>query len=154
MIVSTSELGDILGLTPRRIQDLEKEDVIAKLARNQWDLKECVEKYIDYKISNAGGTYGLTEARAQKEFADAELKKLILAEKRGEVIPLFKLEKELSDIAATLSNKLYNLPERLKISVNLSGEVESKLNYEIEEILRELKMPETYTAGAAKKKNK
>ncbi|QKF60912.1 hypothetical protein [Campylobacter curvus] len=59
----------------------------------------------------------------------------------------------LLDIAATLLNRLYNLPERLKVSINLSDEVEGKLNYEIEEILRELKMPETYTADTTKKKN-
>nr|DAK15215.1 MAG TPA: Protein of unknown function (DUF1441) [Caudoviricetes sp.] len=151
MTVSTNELSDILSITARRIQDLEKEGVLSKSERNKWDVKECVEKYIDYKISNATSTYGLTEARAQKEFADAELKKLILAERRGEVIPIEKLEKELGDIAVTLSNKLYSLPQRLKMSVNLSDETESALNIELANILKELKMPQTYTAGTTKK---
>lgn len=144
MIVTTSELGDILSLTARRIQDLENEGVFDKVERNQWDLKECVEKYLEYKIAGATSQYGLTEARAQKEFVEAEIKKLTLAEKKGEVIPIEKLGKELSDIASTLSNKLYNLPNRIKMNIEISDEVESRLIYELEEILRELKMPETY----------
>ena len=74
-----------------------------------------------------------------------------MAEKKGEVIPIEKLEKELSDIAVTLSNKLYSLPQRLKMSVNLSDETESALNIELTNILKELKMPQTYTAGTTKK---
>ncbi|AQW81292.1 hypothetical protein CPIN17260_0998 [Campylobacter pinnipediorum subsp. pinnipediorum] len=144
MIVTTNELGDILSLTSRRIQDLENEGVINKVARNKWDLRDCVDKYLDYKISNATSSYGLTEARAKKELADAELKELILAEKKGEVIRLDKLEKELSDIASTLSNKLYNLPNRLKLNIAISDEVEIHLIKELEEILKELKIPENY----------
>ena len=83
MDVTTKELSDILSLTQRRIQDLENEGVITKIGRNKWDLKECVQSYIEYKIANATSTYGLTEARAQKEFADVEIKKLILTEKRA-----------------------------------------------------------------------
>lgn len=144
MDVTTKELSDILSLTQRRIQDLENEGVITKIGRNKWDLKECVQSYIEYKIANATSTYGLTEARAQKEFADAEIKKLILAEKKGEVVPIFKLEKDLSDIASTLSNRLYNLPNKIKMRVNLSDETQSALNYEIEETLKEFKESKIY----------
>ena len=129
MDVTTKELSDILSLTQRRIQDLENEGVITKIGRNKWDLKECVQSYIEYKIANATSTYGLTEARAQKEFADAEIK---------------KLEKDLSDIASTLSNRLYNLPNKIKMRVNLSDETQSALNYEIEETLKELKESKIY----------
>ena len=54
-------------------------------------------------------------------------------------MPIFKLEKDLSDIASTLSNRLYNLPNKIKMRVNLSDETQSALNYEIEETLKELK---------------
>lgn len=51
MDVTTKELSDILSLTQRRIQDLENEGVITKIGRNKWDLKECVQSYIEYKIA-------------------------------------------------------------------------------------------------------
>ena len=69
---------------------MENEGVIAKIGRNKWDLKECVQSYIEYKIVNATSTYALTEARAQKEFADAEIKKLISAAQKGEVVTIFQ----------------------------------------------------------------
>ena len=40
MTVSTNELSDILSITARRIQDLEKEGVLSKSERNKWDVKE------------------------------------------------------------------------------------------------------------------
>ncbi|MFC2427671.1 MAG: hypothetical protein ACFNTA_01665 [Campylobacter sp.] len=47
MDVTTKELSDILSLTQRGIQDLENEGVITKIGRNKWDLKECVQSYIN-----------------------------------------------------------------------------------------------------------
>ena len=67
-----------------------------------------------------------------------------MAEKKGEVVPIFNLEKDLSDIASTLSNRLYNLPNKIKMRVNLSDETQSSINYEIEETLKELKESKIY----------
>ncbi|CUU72081.1 hypothetical protein [Campylobacter hyointestinalis] len=144
MIVSTNELADFLDLTPRRVQDLEVDGVFSKIARNQWDLKECFLKYLDYKVDSATSNLGLTEARAKKEFADAQLKELALAEKKEQVISIDKLQKELSDIAITLSNQLYNIPNRLKMNFELSDEVLAKLCELIEDTLTELKSSKTY----------
>lgn len=154
MIVSTNELADFLDLTPRRIQDLEVENVLAKVSRNEWDLKECFLKYLDYKVDSATSNLGLTEARAKKEFADAQLKELALAEKKEQVISLDKLQKELSDIAITLSNQLYNIPNRLKMSVNLSDEILTRLCELIEYTLTELKDTKTYKSLSEQPKPK
>ena len=67
-----------------------------------------------------------------------------MAEKKGEVVPIFKLEKDLRDIASTLSNRLYNLLNKIKMRVNLSDETQSSINYEIEETLKELKESKIY----------
>ncbi|WP_033915811.1 hypothetical protein [Campylobacter sputorum] len=144
MIVTTDELANLLNITPRRIQELEKDSIIDKIERNKWDATECIEKYINYKIDSATENFGLTEARAKKEKADADLKELVLKEKKGQVISLTKLEKELSDIAITLSNKLYSLPHKIKTSISLSEEIENELNRHIEEILYDLKNTKTY----------
>lgn len=154
MIISTNELADFLDLTPRRIQDLEVENVLAKVSRNEWDLKECFLKYLDYKVDSATSNLGLTEARAKKEFADAQLKELALAEKKEQVISLDKLQKELSDIAITLSNQLYNIPNRLKMSVNLSDEILTRLCELIEYTLTELKDTKTYKSLSEQPKPK
>lgn len=144
MIVSTQELADLLSITARRVQDLENENIIEKIERNKWDAPQCIEKYINYKIAAATENIGLTEARAKKEKADADLKELALKEKKGEMINIAKLERELENIAGTISNRLYSLPHRLKTNISLSDEVENALNNYIEEILNELKNSKIY----------
>lgn len=144
MQVSTKELSNALGLTDRRVQELEGEGVIKKLERNKWDLTACIDAYLDYKIKLATQSFELSEARAKKELADAELKELRLAKEKGEVIAIDRLEKDLSDIAAAVSNKLYSLPNKLKRSINLSDEVENAINNEVESILTELKDAKIY----------
>ena len=94
MQVSTKELSNALGLTDRRVQELESEGVIKKLERNKWDLTACIDAYLDYKIKLATQSFELSEARAKKELADAELKELRLAKEKGEVIALESLEKD------------------------------------------------------------
>ena len=144
MQVSTKELSNALGLTDRRVQELESEGVIKKLERNKWDLTACIDAYLDYKLKLATQSFELSEARAKKELADAELKELRLAKEKGEVIAIDRLEKDLSDIAAAVSNKLYSLPNKLKRSINLSDEVENAINNEVENILTELKDAKIY----------
>ncbi|ALV24565.1 hypothetical protein CIG2463D_0992 [Campylobacter iguaniorum] len=154
MTITTNELADFLDITPRRVQDLEVEGVFSKIARNEWDLKECFLKYLDYKIETATATFGLTEARAKKEFADAQLKELALAEKKEQVISIDKLQKELSDIAITLSNQLYNIPNRLKMDFELDSSVLNRLCELIEDTLTELKSSKTYKSHAEAPKQK
>lgn len=79
--------------------------MIAKIGRNKWDLKECVQSYIEYKIANATSTYGLTASDAEG-IADAEIKTDFGRKKwrSSADFQVFKLEKDLSDIASTLSN--------------------------------------------------
>ena len=144
MQVSTKELSNALGLTDRRVQELESEGIIKKLERNKWDLTACIDDYISYKVKLATQSFELSEARAKKELADAELKELRLAKEKGEVIAIDRLEKDLSDIAAAVSNKLYSLPNKLKRSINLSDEVENAINNEVENILTELKDAKIY----------
>ncbi|CAD7289565.1 hypothetical protein LMG7974_01642 [Campylobacter majalis] len=144
MIVTTKELSDALGLTERRIQELEKQEIIKKLERNKWDLTSCIDDYLNYKVKAATANFELSEARAKKELAEAELKELKLAKQKGEVIEIYRLQKDLGDIAATISNRLYSLPHRLNRAINLSDELNEAIIKEVESILIELKDAKIY----------
>ncbi|MBR2149476.1 MAG: hypothetical protein IJ965_08650 [Campylobacter sp.] len=144
MIVDTATVADFLNLTTRRVNELATQGVINQLARNQWDLKECVQKYRKYSIESNSSQYGLTEARAAKEQAEAELKKLLLAQKRGEVIEIYELEKALADIAATVSNRLNELANRVKRITPIDEVVYEAIANECEEIKIELKDAQIY----------
>ncbi|MGH1601698.1 hypothetical protein [Campylobacter majalis] len=144
MIVTTKELSNALGLTERRIQELENENIIKKIERNKWDLTSCIDDYLNYKVKAATANFELSQARAKKELADAELKELKLAKQKGEVIEIYRLQKDLSDIAATISNRLYSLPHRLNRAINLSDELNEAIIKEVESILIELKDAKIY----------
>ena len=50
MIVSTIELGELLGLTERHIYNLEKAGILSKEDKNKWDAAKNIQKYTMYKI--------------------------------------------------------------------------------------------------------
>ncbi|MGP1579412.1 MAG: hypothetical protein ACTTH5_00065 [Wolinella sp.] len=144
MSVTTKFLSDALGITARRVQELESMGVFNKEERNKWNLNACIEAYVDYKVKAATQNFELSEARAKKEIAEAELKELALAEKKGEMVSLTRLEKDLSDIAFTISNRLYLLPQKIKRSIAISDEVLRAIETEVEATLHELKDAKIY----------
>ncbi|MDO7253906.1 hypothetical protein [Helicobacter cappadocius] len=148
MIVSTKELGGLLGLTERHIYNLEKNEVLAKEDKNCWDAYKNIQSYITYKVSTQTNTTDSKEARTRKDIADAKLKEAMLAEKMDKLIPIEKVAKELEDIAIIVSNKLYSIPHNLKKRFKLEDGLEKLLEKEIENTLKELKDPDIYTQKA------
>ena len=128
MIVSTIELGELLGLTERHIYNLEKAGILSKEDKNKWDAAKNIQKYTMYKI----------DLEAQLSYK----------EKMEALIPLERIAKELEDIAIVVSNKLYALPHILKRRHKLSQKILDELEYQIQLILLELKDPHIYTQKA------
>lgn len=52
MIVTRTELADVLGITPAKISTLVSNSVFTSTARGKYDLKECVQKYIEYSVEH------------------------------------------------------------------------------------------------------
>lgn len=144
MHIKSKELARLLGLTERRIEQLTNDGVLTKLSRGIYDDATAIDAYITYKINKASETTDLTEARAKKEDKLAQIKDIELKKLKKEVISIDALEKELSDIASTLSNRLYNLSNRIKLKVEISKEQEDVINEQIEETLIELKDAKIY----------
>lgn len=148
MIVSTTELGELLGLTERHIYNLEKAGILNKIDKNQWDASKNIQSYTIYKIDLEAQSSDIGKVRIRKELAEAKLKELAYKEKIESLIPLEKISKELEDIAITISNKLYALPHIIKRKHKLSQKVISELESQIELILLELKDPSIYDIKA------
>ena len=148
MIVSTQELGELLGLTERYIYNLEKAGILAKEDKSQWDAAANIQKYTMYKIDLEAQGSDLGKVRFRRELAEAKLKELSYKEKMEALIPLERIAKELEDIAIVVSNKLYALPHILKRRHKLSQKVLDELEYQIQLILLELKDPHIYTQKA------
>ncbi|MCE3037769.1 hypothetical protein [Helicobacter anatolicus] len=148
MIFTTKELGELLSLTERHIYNLEKQGILKKENKNEWDAPKNIKAYIEYKLENEGKTSDYGKIKARRELADAKLKELTLKEKQGELIHITTIAKELEDIAVTISNKLYALPHTIKSQTKITKETEKLLNIEVEKILNELKDPREYEIKA------
>lgn len=148
MLVTTSELGELLGLTNRHIYNLEKKEILTKEDKDRWDATKNIQAYHLYKLSTETKTTDGKEARIRKDLADAELKEIIRDEKLSKLIPIEKVAKELEDIAITISNKLYCIPHNLKRRFKIDKGLYEALENEIELTLKELKDPNIYTQKA------
>ncbi|CAD7288242.1 hypothetical protein [Campylobacter suis] len=144
MTVGINELARLLGLTPRRINQLVSDEILTKEKRGEFDDSKNIAAYIDYKVALASETTDLTEARAKKEDKLAQIKEIELKKLKNEIVSIEQIEKELDDIASTVSNRLYNLTNRLKLKIDLSAQSEDAINEEIENILHELKDSKIY----------
>lgn len=154
MIVTTLQLGELLGLSERHIYNLEKAGILSKEDKNQWDASKNIQSYTIYKIDLEAQNSDIGKVRIRKELAEAKLKELNYKEKMGQLIPLATIAKELEDIAIVVSNKLYALPHILKRKHKLSQKVIDELQSQIQLILLELKDPEIYTQKALEVESK
>ena len=148
MIVSTGELGELLGLSERHIYNLEKAGVLNKEDKNRWDASKNIQSYTIYKIDLEAQNSDIGKVRMRRELAEAKLKELAYKEKMGQLLPLASIAKELEDIAIVVSNKLYALPHILKRKHKIPQKVIAELQSQIELILLELKDPQIYTQKA------
>ena len=138
MIVSTTELGELLGLTERHIYNLEKAGILNKIDKNQWDASKNIQSYTLYKIDLEAQSSDMGKVKIRRELAEAKLKELAYKEKIESLLPLEKIAKELEDIAITISNKLYALPHIIKrkhkISQKVINEMEAQKEMQTQEI--------------------
>lgn len=148
MLVTTSQLGELLGLTNRHIYNLEKKEILTKEDKDSWDASKNIQAYHLYKLSTETKTTDGKEARVRKDLADAELKEIMRDEKLSKLIPIEKVAKELEDIAITISNKLYSIPHQLKKRFKIDKDLYDALENEIKATLKELKDPNIYTQKA------
>lgn len=144
MIVGTTALGDLLGLSQRHIYNLEKLGILIKEDKDSWNANLNIQNYINYKIEATSSSTDRGKVMIRKELAEAKLKELQYKEKCGALISLEAVAKELEDIAITVSNKLYSLPMILKRKYKITQKINLAMQKEIEEILKELKDPNIY----------
>ncbi len=55
----------------------------------------------------------LEEVRKRKELAEAEIKELELAEKRGSLVPIEKVKNEAAGLATIVKQRLYSIPNKI-----------------------------------------
>lgn len=86
-IVDLKYLAELLDLTDRRVQQLEKEGVVVKAKRGEYELKASVQGYIQSLREQADGNQGeLRDQKIRKIRAEADIAEASAKEKTGELI--------------------------------------------------------------------
>lgn len=145
--VTTVELAEYLGLSDRRIRQLEKEGVVIKSQRGRYDLKQSVLGYINSirqqekkqgadleKLKISKEAEGLMHERLKKRIT--ELKVLELEKKlhRAEDVEYFwnamviAAKSRLTSIPVKCAPILIGIEDRKEIQAILKREVDDALN--------------------------
>jgi phage terminase Nu1 subunit (DNA packaging protein) len=120
-IVGVAKLAAALNVDERRVQQLVHEGLPHE-SHGRYDLVKCMLFYIRY-LQNAlakkcvpgpDGTYlSEREERVRLIRAKTDLKELLLAEKRHELVSRSDLERNLSDLVVDTRNQLMLVPARV-----------------------------------------
>lgn len=116
VLVGAPELGQWLGLTPRRIQQLVHESVLDREARGKYNLKNCVQaytKYQDSQIMRTGASGELGEERLLAARLERKRKELEFAELQGRLITVDHHEEILQKAFSLVRANIRNLPGSL-----------------------------------------
>lgn len=133
LLVSTKELSETMGLSPRRIQQLAKDNIMVRVAHGKYDLPASIQTYIemikeesqsdgeiDYKTERALLT------RAQRKRAEMELKII-----EGKLHRSEDVESVMNDMLTSFRAQMLVIPG--KIAPSILGVTE------LEDIKKEIK---------------
>jgi len=167
--LDTETVADLLGVTPRQVRNWAinkglpfKDDPRGR--RFKW--REALEWYIVYRTekdgsrgsqppapdpeSNEEQTESLEQATTRKTIAEANLKELELATKRGQVVAIADAQRAIEVVSKNVQQKLLSVPA--KLTGRLMGVADRNRIHAILEV--EMKQQCTELAGISLQANK
>lgn len=148
VVVSSTVLADLFGLTTRRIRMLADEGVIQKTSRGRYNLQENIKSYIvylkasqDLKEKTIDDELDPDKERALLTRRQREKLDLEIAAMRGKMHLSGDVERVMNDMLANFRAKLIAMPTKVApilIAKNDVSEVQELLQREIFETLQEL----------------
>jgi phage terminase Nu1 subunit (DNA packaging protein) len=143
-IVSTSELAEILGLSDRRIRQLEQIGAISKISRGKFNLSETIQQYIDWIKSQAIESDQELDLKKEKTLltrANRQKVELEIQIMRGELHRSEDVQRVMNDMLGAFRARCLAIPT--KAAPRLIAEtdiaiIQDTLRKEIYEALSEL----------------
>ncbi|WP_305142490.1 hypothetical protein [Geobacillus thermoleovorans] len=144
IVVSTSEIAEIFGLSDRRIRQLEKEEALVKISRGKYDLKASVQRYIMFIKEQAEKTeeeLDLTKEKTLLTRANRQKVELELQIMRGELHRSEDVRRVMNDMLSAFRARVLAIPSktapRLLAQTDLAV-VQDIIKKEVYEALQEL----------------
>jgi phage terminase Nu1 subunit (DNA packaging protein) len=147
--VSAQVLGQIIGVTDRRIRQLAEENILVRISKGRYNLHESIKNYIlTLKVAmetgnndNPDGELDLDEEKALHERVKRHIAELKLQVMKGELHKSTDVERVMTDMLVAVRTKLLALPSKLApilVSRNDIGFIKDTVSKEILEVLNEL----------------
>ena len=127
--VSGAQLGSVLGLSARRVQQLGKQGVFRKSGRGQYTLAECVQGYIDWKLkSEIERRDDVTTADEQVKIERARKLRLENEQTERNLVPVSAAVAAIDVIVGPLKSDLSGVPARVTDDVAERRRIEDAIN--------------------------
>jgi hypothetical protein len=170
-LVGSEELSEYFCLSTRRIFQLTADGTLAKTAPNarKYDLKENVQRYVQYLQRKANGRASVSEEELKKKKLEAdialkesqgELHRLKTSIANGEYISVEEVQMDYGKFFVTFKKFAMNLPSRIigfvsgQLEPAESRKLEQDLSQEINGMLNSFVIAGTEAKPAAQKKTK
>jgi phage terminase Nu1 subunit (DNA packaging protein) len=118
--LSAKDTATLLNVSTRSIQGYKEKGIpITDSKPPKYPAREVVlwaikNGVIDFALSTAtSAEHEALPPRERKDLADAQLKELLLAEKRGELISIEEVRKEIEFLLVSSRNKVLAMPHKL-----------------------------------------
>lgn len=149
LTVSAAVLGELLGVSDRRVRQLAEEGIFTRVSKGRYSLPESIKTYInmlkmekDVASSIDPSKFDLDLERAIHERVKRKQAEIKLAVMKGECHTTSDVKQVLTDMLVAFRAKLLNLPSKLAptlVQKEDAGVIRDMINKEILEALGELK---------------
>lgn len=149
LTVSAGVLGDIFGVSDRRIRQMAEEGIITRAAKGRYNLVDSLKNYIlSLKLTAEGvtsespdGELDITEEKALHERVKRHISELKYQTMKGELHKAEDVERVMSDMLVTFKTSVLNIPSKVApvLEDRDAGYIKERLTAEVIEVLNILK---------------
>lgn len=133
-IVTTNQLGEVLGVADSYIRRLEREGILQKVSRGKFDVRVNVQRFLQYKASIhevEDQEIDYNREKALHEHAKRRIAELDLAEREDQLIEVDEVCRELTKMISVTKTRFLSLPSKLAPMLQFENNIAA-----INEILR------------------
>lgn len=138
MELKTAAIAGLLGLSSRRINQLEQEGIAVRIAPGTFDAPATIQNYVRHVSGKAGSQtanldLNAEKARLAKEQADGQ--EIKNAQSRGELLLADDVERTWSDACRRLRSEMLAVTGRVRAATGLEAADAAVLDREIRDAL-------------------
>ena len=121
LTVSAAVLGNIFGVTDRRIRQMAEEGIIVRVAKGRYNLVESVKNYIlslKLAVDSAGndnpdGELNFEEEKALHERVKRHISEMKLQTMKGELHKAENVKRVMTDMLSAFKTRVLNIPAKV-----------------------------------------